>query len=228
MSVQLRGSAGPTAALADVDAGNQALRVTARGADVGSNGSYLLSATTGSLTTVAAGSATAGFLFAFRWTNPSIMAVINKIAVKWQTEAGFTAEQTVGVAVFVGRLYTTVSSGGTQIVTSGNAMKKRETIYGSSNVADIRIGTTGALTVGAGSVTLDQMPIMQGYARELATGATIPRQTILLERQWDVGQSMPIQLTQNTGLLVRNEVLMGAGGTSRVTVEIDWSEVIFY
>jgi hypothetical protein len=225
MSIQLRGS--QPSPVAEVDAGNAALRVTARGADVGSNGSYLLSAATGSLSAVAAGTATAGFIFAFRWTHATQICVINKIAVRWATEAGFTAEQTVGVAVFVGRSYGTVSSGGTTITLTGEAMKKRAS-YGTTNLGDARIATTGALTVGAGSVTLDQMPIMQGYARELATGAAIPKQVIALDRQWDIGQSMPLQLTQNMGILVRNEVLMGAAGTARVVVDLDWSEVSSY
>lgn len=224
MSVQIRGAVSNTS-IADVDAGTLALRVTPRGADVGANGSYILAASTGDLTTIAAGTASAGFLFAFRWAQLTQICVINKLRVRWYTNAGFTAAQLVGISAYIGRGYTVSSSGGTAITGSASAMAKRAS-YGNSNVADARVSTTAALT--AGTVTLDPQPIAIGYAREMAAAATLPGQVISLSYEWDQGQSMPIQLTQNTGIIVRNEVLMGAGGTARVVVELDWSECTAY
>ena len=225
MSVQVRGSL-PNA-VAEVEAGNASLRVTPRGADVGSNGSYAMSATTGDLSGVAAGSATAGFLFSFRWTNSSMLAIINKLKIRWYTNAGFTAAQLVGVSAWIARDFVTTPSAGTPIVTTGNNFKKRQS-YGSSNVADVRVGAAAAITVAASSFVLDPQPLLIGYAREMAAAATVPGQTIVLAQEWDVGQSMPPQLSQNMGIVVRNEVAMGVGGTARVVVDLDWSEVSTY
>lgn len=233
MSVQFRGSGAllvpplPNGALAEVSPGTGALRVEARGADVGTNGSYVMSAMTGDLTGIAARTATAGFLFAFRWTSSSQIAIINKLKVRWYTNAGFTGAQLVGVSAWIARQFAIAPTAPAAIVTTGDNFKKRAS-YGSSNVGSVQIATTTALTVSASSFVLDPQPIMAGYARELADAATIPKQSIVLAQEWDIGQSMPPQLTQNMGIVVANEVLMAAGGTARVVVDIDWSEVSGY
>lgn len=207
---------------------NGSARVEARGADVGSNGSYLLSVPSGDLTAIAARSATTGHIFAMRWSQAAQICVLNKLRVRWYTNSGFTAAQLVGVSVFIARQFTlSYSANGTVISTSNNAMKKRQ-IYGSSNVADMRIATTAQLTTPATPPTLDPQPILIGYAREMAAAAAVPGQVIQLEWNHDVGQSMPIQLTQDTGIVVCNEIAMGAGGTARIVVDLDWSECTSY
>lgn len=197
---------------------------------LGSNGAYRLAASTGLLTVVAAATATAGHIFAFRWSNASKLCLITNIRARWITVAGFTAGQEVGLDIIQARVYGSSHSGGTALTLTGDSFKKRSSVvggHGTTNVGDIRISTTGALTA-VGSPALDGNAIAAGGFSELAAAATVPKG--FFEVQWGINDHAhhPIVLGQNQGFIVRNSILMGAGGTARVTVEVDWLEVDSY
>lgn len=215
---------GTTGAIADVDSTTKAQRVSVRPPDA--LGHYRLSATTGLLTVVAAGTATVGHLFTFRNSHASTLIVPVYISVKWNTIAGFTAAQEVGFDVLIARNYTTSHTGGTAVSAAGAGGLKKRTGYPTSVLGDARIGTTGALT--AGTHTLDAQAMMQNQFAELAAGAAIPKGRF--ESVWDMTNSgdSPLVLAQNEGIVVRNSILMGAGGTARMTVEVAWFETAAY
>jgi len=199
------------------------LHVLPLGADLGSNGAYRLQAGTGLLAGVAAGSATAGHVFAFRWAQAGKFAVIERAVAKWRTIAGFTAAQEVGLDLVVARGYAALHTGGTAIPLAGDAFKKRTT-HGTSNANDVRIGTTAALSAPNGLV-LSQLGA-DGFA-ELAAGITTPKGFFNVEFAPEF-PTYPLVLAAGEGLIVRNLVAMGAGGTARVYVEVDWREVDAY
>lgn len=222
MAVQLLDSAGTNKV--GIDAGN-ALKITQRPPYVGSNGAYRVCGLSGLMTTIAAGTGSAGHVFAFRWSHASMLCVVTKLRAKWTTIAGFTAAQEVGLDCYVARSYTADHGGGTGLTLTGNSGKKRST-YGTMNVPSIRVASTTALT--GSSFTLDPHPIAYGGFSELAAGAAVPKGFFTLDVIDETTAGHPFVLTQNEGLVIRNTILMGAGGTARLGVEIEWLEVDAY
>ena len=196
------------------------------------DGGYSLCAVSGALTGVAAGTATAGHLWVARWA-PTIgvgnyapqFALLQRLRARWFTILGFTAAQQIGIELFQLRSFTANYSGGTaQTLTTPN--QKSRTNMPASAFADIRIGTTGALT--AGTQTLDAQPIRRTAFAELAAAATVPKGQMELFLSREDLERYPIVLAANEGLMIRNTVLMGAGGTAELDVEMDWLEVQRY
>ena len=203
-------------------------------------GAYANASPSGLLTTVAAGTATAGHVWAFQW--PAItaaqaaggearqFALIQRVRVRAWTISGFTAAQEVRFALFKLTGYTAPHTGGVATVIpstkrTGNAAAVVPPSTGAMPLsrAVIQVGNTGALT--AGTQTLDNDPIRQAVSAELAAAATVAKgQAEAFMSTEDVIRH-PFVLQGNEGLLLRNEVLMGAGGTVRLAVEIDWFEI---
>ena len=222
MAVQILGTNGTNKAKVDAQT---SLQVTPYHPDIASNGAFRTCAVSGLITTVAAGTAAAGHIFAARWTNVSKFAVVTRFRARWTTIAGFTAAQEVAMDLFVTRSYTASHTNGTGLTISGNNAKKRSS-HNSTAFGDIRVATTGALTNGTN--TFDAQPIAFGAFAELAAGATVPKGFFDLEVSQNDLAMHPIVLSQDTGLVLRNVVLMGAGGSARVAVEFDWMEVDSY
>jgi hypothetical protein len=191
-------------------------------------GAYKIAAVSGLLTGVAAGTASAGHLFAFRWAPASSLpkfAVISRLRARLFTIAGFTAAQEFGMDLSVLRSYSAAHTGGTGQTLTGDNAKKRQ-VFPTTAANDIRIGTTGALT--AGTHTFDAQPIAQSAYAELAAAATVAKGVQELYVSTEDLDRYPLVLAANEGLCIRNTVAMGAGGTARLVVELDWLETSRY
>jgi len=195
----------------------------------GGNG-YTIGPATGLLTGVAAGSATAGHIFAARWAPAAgkpTLAILTRLRIRWLTIAGFTAAQEVGLDLSRVTGYTAAHTGGTALVATG--LRKDRTFHANgvpfpdSAFNDIRIGTTGALT--AGTHTFDPTPFRQDGYSELAAAATVAKGSFQLFYSNEDLNAEPIILAANEGIVARNTIAMGAGGTARVTVEMSWVEL---
>lgn len=222
MSVQILGTDGTNKWKVDAQTSGQ---ITPYHPNITGNGAYRIGAASGLITGVAAGTASAGHIFAARWNNVSKLALVTYFRARWSTIAGFTAAQEVGLDLYVARSYTSNHTGGTGLTLTGNNAKKRSS-YATTNFADMRISTTGALTNVA--TTLDSQPIAYGSVSELATGAAIPKLSLQIEFGLNDTSMHPLILSQDTGLVLRNTILMGAGGTARVAIEMEWMEVDSY
>lgn len=193
----------------------------------GVDGAYGISAVSGLLTTVAAATDSAGHLFAFRWAPATAAvaqrAVISRLRARWITIAGFTAAQEVGIDFAILRTYTAPHTGGTAVVPSQNRALFPATAVPANN---IQIAGTGALTDGT-HATIADLRGRDAFS-ELAAGAAVPKGTMqILKTTEDLDRS-PIVLAPNEGLVIRNSILMGAGGTARLVVDLDWLEVAKY
>lgn len=202
---------------------------------------FTIAAATGLLTGVAAATASAGHIFAARWNPPTVngadkkprYALITRLQALWVTIAGFTGAQEVGLDASIVRAYTASHAGGTAIaiptVANGSTNKKRSVspvsraASADSVMADLRVATTGGLT--NGTETFDSTPFRQASFSELAAAATVPKGAFGLFNSTDDLSGHPIVLAPNEGIVIRNSILMGAGGTARVVVEMDWAEV---
>lgn len=198
--------------------------------DYAIEGSYRTGRHSGLITGVAAGSATDGHLWACRWsltaaqqlTDKRRIAVIQRLRVRAFTVAGYTAAQEVRLAVYKLTGYTAAHSGGTGAVALTPTPKRSCPAVQMTG----RMAGTDQLT--AGTQTIGTDPIAVGAYAELAAAATVQKGAIdILLSTEDLIQD-PIQLAIDEGLLVRNEVAQGAGGTMRLVVEMDWHELQRY
>lgn len=196
-----------------------------------SEGAYRSGAHTGLLAGVAAGTSTAGHIWTARWAPPATnsvvdirrRAIIQRLRIRWFTISGFTAAQEVGLELFRLTGYTVAYSGGTGAAVLTPSAKS--SAFPASAMTG-RISGSDALT--AGTQTLDTDPIGAASFAELAAAATVPKGSFEIFLSTEDLDRHPIILAPNEGLLVRNLVAMGAGGTARVTVEMDWLEVERY
>lgn len=195
----------------------------------GRQGGYRVAAASGLLTTVAAATGTAGHIFAMRWApgtaTPTQFCIVTRFRARWVTVAGFTGAQEVGMDLIIARSFSASYTGGTAMTLTTPSNQKRTSFPG-SQMADMRIGTTGALT--AGTQTLDSQPIAQCSFSELAAGAAVPKGFMEINLDTQDLDRYPVVLAPNEGLVLRNDILMGGGGTARVIVEVDWLELERY
>jgi hypothetical protein len=153
-------------------------------------------------------------LFAARFaTSGSKLFHVTRLRLLWQTVAGFTSAQEVAFSAFKLTGYSAAHTGGTAITPLPLAPG-----YAASQLA-CRIGDTAALT--AGTQTIGAQLLHGGFS-ELAAAATVQKGFVDEET---LASLHPITvLGNNEGILIRNEVLQGAGGTGRLTVELDGYE----
>jgi hypothetical protein len=192
-------------------------------------GAYRVAAVSGLLSGVAAASASAGHLFAAQWAPAAAskiqFCVLQRLRARLVTIAGYTAAQEIGIDLSIARSFTVAGSSGTALTLTGDNNNKRSS-FPASAFADMRVANTSALT--AGTQTLDAQPIAQGVYAELAAAATVPKGAAEIYLSTEDLDRYPVVLAPNEGLIVRNTIAQGAGGTGRLIVEMDWLEVVRY
>lgn len=191
-------------------------------------GSYRNGRHSGLIAGVVAGDGTNGHLWACRFavapaTDLRQVAVIQRLRVRGFTISGYTAAQEVRLAIYKLTAYTAAHSGGTGAV----ALTFDKKLTGQpAPLLTGRMAGSDQLTAGTHTIATD--PLAVGAFAELAAAATVPKglSEIFISTE-DVTQH-PIVLQNNEGLLVRNEVAQGGGGTMRLVVEIDHCELQRY
>jgi hypothetical protein len=170
---------------------------------------YRLSSTSGLLTTIAAGTSTLGHCGVVRFTSTAgLKFFVKRLRVHWETVAGFTAAQELAFAAFKLSAYTAAHTGGNAVTVQGVGHSVTPSLTA-------RLGDTTALTAGTQTIGAQ---ILSGRFAELAALATVQKGFIDEEVNDDVE---PIAvLAHQEGILVRNEILQGAGGTGRLTMEL--------
>lgn len=184
---------------------------------------YQLGMLSPTYTGFAAGSGTAGHIFAFRWGSTTHLAVIQRIVAKRRVIVGPTAAQEWGSALYRLTGYTASHTGGTEATKTGTNNKK-DTNSNTTRVTSAMMTSGSALT--AGTHTLDTQPLDVDFSWELAAAATVQKtfHTLLVE-SYEASQGAPLILRQDQGILLRNEILMGAAMSIRSMVQIHWAEV---
>ena len=168
-------------------------------------GFFYYGGVTGLLTGVAAGDGTAGHVYVLRNPSGSGETVhIARLRVGFNPTTAFGAAQAIALALFKLTGYSVAHTGGTAITPA-----KRVSSQTAASVAAARIGTTGALT--AGTHTLAAQPI----TRFGSSHATLP----LLDQVYIPNDDHPIVIEPGEGLLLRNEIAMGASGVGVLSVE---------
>lgn len=215
----------PSGVTIEGDATNDAIKVRQVGDESG--GAYLLSARTGLVATPSAG----GNLLQFRWNHPSKLFVLDLLRVRAMFTTSPTAAQEWGLDAIVVRDTSSTSGGGT--VYNNLAIPRKRATYPPSALMGVSavpstsgaffIATTTTLSTGGG--TQDASEFMSDMAWELAPLATVPHSKIFMEKDYTQGQDSPLIFSKNEGFVVRNLVLVGAGGVLRASFEVAWHEV---
>lgn len=184
------------------------------------------------MTTIAAATATAGHVFAFRNAHATTKVYVRYVGIHYVVTTGFTNGQEVGFDMVVARTWSASHTGGTAIDMGGTVTTANQLRVGwpTSCMAtgDCRMGTTGALT--AGTQTLDPNPvgIISGYPITTTAGVYISRTqagNLPVGTLFDARDDQsPLVLGTNEGFIIRNVVLQGAAGVANFRVFAQWEE----
>ena len=209
---------GVTAAnLLGVDPTLKALRSSSHPME--SLGQYTLSEFTGLTTGIAAN----GEVFQVRWTDATNLMVLRYLKIRWATVTGFTAAQECALSASKVSAWSADGSGGTTITPSVSNTTNRNS-YPVSKIGSMRIATTGALT--AGTKTIAANPFLTMMRKTMAAAATVQDTDFEAEFRSSEGNVSPIILAQNEGIVVRNVIAQGAGGTARLAITMYWEEIL--
>lgn len=194
--------------------------------DYAIEGPYRTGRYSGLITGVVAGDGTNGHLWAARWalatplTDKRRVAVIQRLRVRAFTVTGYTAAQEVLLAVYKLTGYSAAHAGGTALTPD------KKFVAAPAPVMTGRMAAAAQLTAGTHTIGTDS--IAAASFAELAAGAAVQKGAIdILLSTEDLIQH-PLELSDQEGLLVRNEVAQGAAGTMRLVVEMDWHELQRY
>lgn len=192
---------------------------------VGTGGGYRLSMVSG---TLAAAIAANSELFQFRFvTAASRVCLVHGISVSAGANVAATAAAILSLRATIARGWSAAGSGGTRATMTGNNAKLR-TLHATSEVNDIGMATTGALT--AGTKTLDTQDI-GGVAYGVGTGAITVSVPLVLVPKTNLlgdfagGIAFPLVLANQEGFVIRTGIIQPATMTWNLTVDVAWSEV---
>ncbi len=220
MAIKLIGTSSGVEVDSDTD---KHLLVATRAPAFGALGAYSMAAVTGLI--VATGAANA-IQFAMRWGDATRLALIESVEVAAVVTAAITTSVPYDLALFICRSFTASDSAGTAITLTGNNQKRR-TSMGTSLVTDMRINSTLAAGLTAGTRTQDS----QAAGRVIgASGTSVGTQffganPLPLYRCDLMSGSHPIVLAQNEGIEVVSPLAGPATGTLEIVVKLNWMEV---
>ncbi len=216
MAIQIGGAVSNVAA--DVDAASRALKITLRGNDPGTLGSYRKSMTSG---TIAAGLTAASEVYSFRWapTPNTAICVLRRIGISIGDSATAFAAGFVAINAFMARTFSVQgTTGGTAGTFTLNNAKKR-TVFPVTAGAGIVMTTTAA--VSGDTSTLDTDPFATISTSIVAT-AGVALVTNVQELYRALPGDNPVILANNEGFILKATV--PAAGTWQLGVDVDWDE----
>jgi hypothetical protein len=158
-------------------------------------------------------------LAAFRNPSSTKTVIVDAVRIRGSMVTDFTTLQAWILALRKVTGYSALhNSGGAALPT---AVKKRTS--SAAAIADGYYANAAAAITGATVVATE--PLLHAVKGEPSDGATAGN--IPFEASYEAWRDGgPIILVENEGLLLVNEVLMGAAGTARVAMDIHWREVL--
>jgi hypothetical protein len=182
-------------------------------------GSYRQSWTTGAVTTIAAGTGTAGHILALRHATAGRGSLIKSLEVSFVLTTAFGAAQRVGFDASIVRSYANAHTAatGTALTVTGGGKNAR---FAAPSLAG-RIASAAALTAHGTPPTFDTNPICKDSFYASAIGAKMGPTFY----DFTVSEQKGILLQNEEGLVVRNLILMGATGVGEWVFTCEWDEV---
>jgi hypothetical protein len=178
---------------------------------------FSVSATTG---TIAAALAANASVFAMRLDpGATVNVFIERIRLQYTTLVAFTVPLTAGRRLELYRGSGAATSGGTSIPAA--AKKSSTSVASECDLAqggDIRIATTGALTVTG--ITFETPPVKTMHLVHVGAAGGYA------ERVWELhaSESAPAQLQPGQLIAIRTPAAFDAAGTWQLGIDVDWHE----
>lgn len=197
------------------------LQPITRGINGVNTGDFRLAVTTGLVPATVAADA---ILFSFRWGSTSHRCAIRELALRAQIVTPFTSAQEVSCYAAIGRSFTVAPTDGTALTLTTNSAKLHSHASETTRLSSARVATTAGLT--GQTVTVDPHPFLQCLAGNQLLGAAGAAQSAGGALYSSQAHQHPLVLTANEGILVRNGILLGAAGTVRFSIDIEWTEFL--
>ena len=193
---------------------------------VGAGGAYRASSQSG---TMAVSLAANSEIFQFRYvTAASRVCLVHGVSISASMNVAATAAALLAFRMSVARSWSAAGSGGTRFTLTGNNQKLR-TSFATSEVSDMGIATTGALT--AGTKTFDSQDVGSVAFSALPGAITVATQGVLIPKTNLLGNfagsmAWPLVLASQEGFAIRvGANAWPAGMTWNFAVDVAWSEV---
>lgn len=226
MAIQIEGAGG---VIAEVDGTTfLPLRTTSRPIEwTGSagGGHYLATASTGSLVI-----SSAADLFIFRWTHPTLLAVVHRVRVSASITGSsfFSAGASIQLALQKRTGWSSNSSGGTALTFAATC--KERTTMGITQMGvpngDFRIASTAALGASSFSFNSNNAVLVVQGPLSGNSGQIIAPGTVMFESNVANG-AHPFVFVQNEGFGLATLTTIGTASWI-LSVEVLWSEVAQY
>jgi hypothetical protein len=190
-------------------------------------GGYRISMYSGN---IVAGLAAAAPIWSLRWTSTSNRMIIQSIMFDFAVITAYGTAQAIENSLWFARSFTASDSGGTAITTTQTKDQSLDSaqINGSGSAqsllfagnGDLRIATTATLT--AGTRTLDDQALYSWLGGATAIGVCSNNPDVIFGQQ---DATNPLVLRANEGLIITNDLLLGATGVIQINVCLEWTEV---
>jgi hypothetical protein len=185
-------------------------------------GHFRVAQVSGALT----GAIAASSVFSFR--SPAVgYSLLKRLQLGYAITTAFTTGQILDFDCVRCTGFTASDTAGTAIVLTGSNNKKRTNGMNSSQLADLRISSTAALT--AGTKTQDANPF--GYLTNAPINLAVPTATLAGGFQPVVdlyaqttNAEHPMMFQPNEGFNIRVVTALGAAGVIKLYVVVDWAE----
>lgn len=178
-------------------------------------GSHRHTFTSGAVTTIAAGTSTAGHILALRSATSGKAVVLKSLEAEFILTTAFSSAQEVGFDAYILRGYSAAHTGATALTLTGG---RKITDY-PATILTGRIADTGALT--AGTHTMDTNAFARGSLYASAIGAQFGPRFYDFTGTREGG----ITIGYEEGILIRNTIVMGATGVGKWHFTVEWEEV---
>lgn len=171
-----------------------------------------------------AGVAGGGTLASLQWTSTAKRLALLSARAVAVVITPFTAAQEIMAQAFIARAFTVADSSGSP----ANTWTAGQQSLGSANfdpsvIADLRVAGAAALT--AGTRTLDSQAFLTLNSVQALAAASAANAPVIATYE-PAPHRYPLILQANEGIVLANEIGLGAGGTVRWTWELEWAEFI--
>ena len=164
-------------------------------------------------------------LWEIRNTHATNLIVPTRLFVQWTQIANHTASIRDSLQLFRLTNFSAVDTTNTVTPTVSPKRASMAAVPGGAAIRHVTVAgnsagmTGGTLTKDGGASSMIEQWLIQTTS---ATIQLVPAQRELLD---DVNGTHPFVLVQNEGLMIENEVLLGAAAGSSVVVDFSWAEV---
>ncbi len=189
-------------------------------ASYSASSTFRTSVESGLATTIAAATATAGFIGSMRFVSSDLTMRLRALEIEFILTTAFTSAQEVGFDVITARGYSASPTNGTAFAPVGHDCKTRYGQLGTAFAGGGDIRTCDASAITAGTQKLDTQPFARGsfYCSAIGAQGNV--------RRYDF-TTLPlggILFGTNEGFIIRNTLIMGAVGVGKWKFSPEWDE----